>query len=530
MSNDPPAIQEDEKEIKLRVRRAHVPLLSRHHLVTSSAKTPPSKRRLVSVYYDTPDHRLYANGLTLRVRRGRGANTQTVKSGLAADGLTRQEWHRQIAGRRPQLDGFPDPALGHRLHAIIGTRPLRPVFTTDVERTAWMLDLPQGDRVELALDVGKLTAGRRKIALCEAELELKSGDGARLFDLAQSLQETVPFEVTNQSKSSRGYALAAGALPAPVKIAGIEIAASATAEQAFKAIVRNCLDQLAANEAGAKLGHDMEYVHQMRVALRRLRTAIGLFAPMPAGSATFDAAAETRWLAQQLGPARDWDVFITETLMPLGKEYRRESGLRRLAVMARGQRRQAYDAARAALAESRYTAFQLAFGQWLARPDSGAPADGLAETGPAQPAADFAREALARQWKKLNGLARRHESLSVEQWHRLRILAKRLRYTVDFFRSFLDRKEANRLYEGLGEIQDRLGTLNDADIGRKLLVATLAANAGARTAVDDASLARAASLVDGWYAARATMPPKGFGRSWKRLADRLPDWKRAKRA
>jgi CHAD domain-containing protein len=131
--------------------------------------------------------------------------------------------------------------------------------------------------------------------------------------------------------------------------------------------------------------------------------------------------------------------------------------------------------------------------------------------------------------------------LSIEQWHRLRILAKRLRYTVDFFRSFYDRKQAKRLFEGLGEIQDRLGALNDADIGRKLLAAALAAGTGTpaigtgkrdRARVqpkDEAGLARAEALVHGWYAARSTLPPDGFGRLWKRLADRPPEWKRAKR-
>ena len=538
MTADPLAFHEDEKEIKLRMRRADISLLSRHHLVKSSSKSPPLKKHLVSVYYDTPDHRLFANGLTLRIRQDRGAHIQTMKSGLAADGLTRQEWHRKVAGKRPELDGFPDSRLSQKLHAIIGERPLRPVFTTDVLRTAWMLDLPEGDRVELALDVGKLTTRGREMPLCEAELELKSGDGARLFEVAQSLRESVPFEVASQSKSSRGYALAAGAAAEPVKPSNIEIAAGATVEQAFKGIVRNCLDQLAANEAGAKLGHDMEYVHQMRVASRRLRTAIGLFAPLLAGQGRFDPAAETRWLAKQLGPARDWDVFIAETLMPLCKEYRRSTGLRQLATLARGHRRQAYEGVRESLTGPRYTALQLGFGQWLARRGADARGGAEAAEGLSRPAADFADEMLAKQWKRINGLARRHASLSIEQWHRLRILAKRLRYSVDFFRSFYDRREVKRLYDGLGEIQDRLGALNDADIGRKLLGTVMAAGVVAKTAgtgargrprvqaQGEADLAHAEAVIHGWYAARATLPPEGFGRLWKRLAAKPPEWKR----
>ncbi len=520
------ASDNDEKEIKLRMRRADISLLSRHHLVRSLSKSPPLKQHLVSVYYDTPDHRLFANGLTLRVRRDRGAHLQTIKSGLAADGLTRQEWRREVAGKRPELDGFPDSKFSQRLRAIIGERPLRPVFTTDVRRTAWLLDLPEGDRVELALDVGKLRTRGREIPLCEAELELKSGDGARLFDIAQSLRESVPFEVASQSKSSRGYALASGTAAAPVKNSAIEIAAGATVEQACKAIVRNCLDQLAANEAGAKLGHDMEYVHQMRVASRRLRTAIELFAPLLDGSGPFDPAAETRWLARQLGQARDWDVLIAETLMPLCKEYGRDAGLRLLATLARGHRRQAYDAVRASLTGPRYTALQLGFGQWLARQDGDARANAAA---PALPAMDFANDALTKQWKKFSGLARRHESLNIEQWHGLRICAKRLRYALDFFRSFYDPKEVKRLLDGLGEIQDSLGGLNDADTGRKLLAQALAAAGKTEGGPNEGDLARANALAHGWYAARATMPPDGFGRMWKRLGDRPLGWKRGQR-
>src|SRR5206468_9798372 len=139
-----------------------------------------------------------------------------------------------------------------------------PIFTTQVRRTVWQLRLAHGDEVELALDQGEVRRDAARVPISEIELELNSGDPARLFDFALQLQQAVPPRVGNISKAERGYALVAPHPPTVVKAAALEFPQRASVEQGFLAIVGNCLAQVQGNESGVVHGSDAESVHQMR--------------------------------------------------------------------------------------------------------------------------------------------------------------------------------------------------------------------------------------------------------------------------
>jgi triphosphatase len=306
-----------------------------------------------------------------------------------------------------------------------------------------------------------------------------------------------------------------------VKAAPVQLAPGADVQTAFRAVARNCLAHMAANEAGAARGEDGEFVHQMRVGLRRLRTALKLFDMVPR-PAILDVDRESRWLAKQLGPARDWDVFIGDSLAPLRAEMKGEAALRELVRRADRARQKAHARVQAVLSgtggeASRYRRYKAGIELWIAGGDWPGRAGDNARAQLTAPARGFAAAALERRWKRLEKLGRHGDGLGRGDLHVLRIRAKTLRYTADFFRSFHDEDRVRRMQRCLNRLQDSLGGLNDAEVGGKLLAKLVGDGKGAA--------ARGAALVEGWNAARGQARLANFNRAWKRFARLAPYWR-----
>jgi len=313
-----------EVELKLLLSPHDVPLLLSNRLLRSYALAAPRQQRMRDVYLDTPDLVLARHGAGLRIRSVGQGWQQTFKAGggVAAGLHSRHEWESDLASPEPDLDALRAQMGRKRPWRDLLASPalrqqLQTVFVTDIRRTVWDLHLPDGDEVEFVLDQGELRSGERRAAVCEIEMELRSGDARHLAGFAQRLLETLPLRLGNVSKAERGYALFMPELAAPmaVKARKLILPPHATVEQAFQAICANCLEQLQANEAGVIDAGDAESLHQMRVGLRRLRAALGQFrAVLPLPVSLVD---DIDWLAAQLGPARDWDVLAGTTLPAL---------------------------------------------------------------------------------------------------------------------------------------------------------------------------------------------------------------------
>ena len=311
-----------EIELKLRLSRAQSPRLIAHPLLSG---VTPQKYRLLNTYYDTPDFDLRRRGIAVRLRRkGWALWLMTVKVGASgAGGLAqRSEWE---AVTQPGVFDFSivtDPELREFLQAR--QADLQAVFTTDFTRSAWTLS-HAGALIEIALDRGAISVGGkapRSEALCELELELIEGESPDpLFDLAIGLAADLQLHPEIASKAERGYALADGKVLAPVRAQPSPVTDAQSPVEAFRAIALSCLAQLQGNEAGAVAGGNPEFVHQARVAIRRLRSAFNLFAPVL--NPRFVEVYSPRWreLAAGLGSARDWDVFLNETLTPLEEAF-----------------------------------------------------------------------------------------------------------------------------------------------------------------------------------------------------------------
>ena len=238
-----------------------------------------SRRRLISTYYDTPDLALKRRGISLRVREQDSRFIQTVKMvgvGGVGDLLSRGEWEDELAENSP--DPQASQSGGHLPEGI--AENLRPLFATDVTRTLVAIEPAPATRIAAAIDEGQIRAAGRSGTepISEIELELGSGDAAALYEVAMRLLEVAPIQIEPRSKSERGYRLGEGAVAAPpvVHAAPVVLDPMMSVEAALQEIGRACLAHLLHNEAAA-LEKQPEGVHQMRVAVRRMRSAISSF-------------------------------------------------------------------------------------------------------------------------------------------------------------------------------------------------------------------------------------------------------------
>jgi inorganic triphosphatase YgiF len=509
-----------EVELKLLVAPDDLVRIDRHPAVRALRRGSGRRQTLATVYYDTPDSDLARAGVALRVRRDGARSIQTLKGGGgAAAGLhARDEIEWDLAGDAPDLaalDATPYAELFAR-RKVRGR--LRPVFTTRFERGVRTLAFPDGTAAELALDRGEIRAGGKTAPISEVEIELKGGDAARLFALARELARDVPLRLGHAAKAERGYGLAGGTA-APRKARAVALEESMSAGAALSRVAMACVAQMQANEDGVREGRDPEYLHQLRVGLRRLRSCLGLVALGSSREAVAPLVDELRWLGGALGPARDWDVFLTETFPPLARQFGKTPGLASFRARA-GRVRRAHDAvARDALASPRYTALLLALGEAFVGdgPSRLARAATAAAPGLDAPAGTFAAVVLDRRDRRLRKRGRGVPQAPPEARHRVRIAAKKLRYAAEFFASLYPDKRVARYVEALEDLQDILGALNDAAVVDRLL-AEVASGGGQPTppGVD--------GLVRGWVTAVAQQELARFRRAWRTFADARPFW------
>jgi inorganic triphosphatase YgiF len=508
-----------EIELKLAIDPAQAGKLGRLPLIRESAVGRAVTRRMHSVYYDTPEHDLKRAGAGLRLRREGARWVQTLKSGGSVEaGLhSRNEVETRVPAQlldyRTLAESgtsgvFTDPARRARL---------QPVFAADFTRTLRVIQPAPGTSIELALDHGTITAGEASTPISEVELEVASGLPESMLDFAIALAQQVPLRLEPRSKAERGYALAERKQPSPVKATPPALDPGMTPAEALRTIVFGCVTQLQANESGVVAAQDVEYLHQARVAMRRLRSALTVFRPGFPRAAFEDVVLELRWLDGALGPARDWDVFAVSTLPRIAAAFPGNPGLRSLREHTARLRTQANRSAGEALGASRYTVLLLKLlgvfyrQPWLAIPDDGA------ATARTLPIATFARDVLSRRHRKVVKAGRRlvtdgaqHEC-DHAQLHQLRIEIKKLRYAAEFFSSLHERK-VKPYTNALATLQELLGGLNDAATVERLCE-ILRNEAAAHESGE------AIGLVRGWAAASAHTHLEQLPAAWKRFRD-----------
>ncbi len=494
-----------ETELKLALPEAAQRAFLRHPLLRGAQKLPT--RRLVSIYHDTPGLDLQRRGVALRVRRQGRAWLQTVKcEGTSGGALAvRPEWERPYAGRF-DFSLVDDAALRAWLEKQRIRAHLAPVFETAFSRRAWRLAPAPGTSVLLLLDRGRIAAGDRHEAISEIEIELERGEAAALFDVALALARDLPLQPGVLSKAERGHRLRAGTAIVPVKASASPLRAGQPPLAAFRAIADACLQQLQRNALGATEA-DPEFIHQMRVALRRLRSALRTF--RPALPEDFEAAVlpPIKALAQRLGSARDWDVLATEIVGPACRAFAGDAGLAALAAAVERHRQPARAGVLEGLQAQSLCLVLLDFHARLLRAPAAPDAESLTV---------FAARRLGRLHRKALALARAAQDMDPARLHALRIGAKRLRYALEFFAPLYAGREMRKALGILTALQDSLGALNDLARAGPLLMQCMD---------NDPALREAVALAGGWHGPRFAVLRRLTFRNIARLGKIRRFWK-----
>lgn len=421
----------------------------------------PHRQHLHNTYYDTPDHALKRHGVALRVRQtGTDAHpawVQTLKTaGVAGSGLSRRgEWEHALPG--PQLDAalLRDTPWTELDPRGAWFDALQPVFTTTFERLSWVVqDADFG--VEVALDRGSVLMDGHTAALCELEIELLRGTPAALFDTAAQIGQHLALLPLHMSKAERAYRLAQGTLYAPLRAQPPAL----NADMDFASIARTLLGesflQFTANLNCCRSSAAPEVLHQARVGWRRFRSALKLLR-LDKADAGLPSLEPLRPLLDRMAALRDLDVAATEVFALYAQAYvgdcrhRRQQWTRLQSLLAQAQeeRRQALQQC---LAEPATGLCLLQIMGWLETAKLPAPRG-------RHHAAGWLKKRVARLARQMQALPAR--TRDVREQHRLRILAKRLRYSVESLHSLLPPKRAERWRRGATACQTRIGMARD---------------------------------------------------------------------
>jgi inorganic triphosphatase YgiF len=467
-----------EIELKLEASRADIGqlkrALGRNHGLHQQGS--PERERLETTYFDTSQLDLRQAGVQLRVRRAGDRHVQTIKRVERSDAglFDRGEWEQDIAGDRPDFTALKKLDLGRTLNEKI-RRTATPVVKTVVTRAAYRLGDRQGS-MKLALDEGYVAACGRRLPINEVELELERGNPAQLFATARRRQRIAPLRLGIDSKADRGFGLVAQRTPlGPAKSGKLSLRRGMTAGEAFRAIGHDCLRQLVANEPALQR-QDFEAVHQMRVALRRLRSAISLFEEVVHDTRVDRIKSELKWLTEEFGPARELDVFFTtapragtrrangDDIATGHERFRTELDRRRCAALERARRAVDSFRCRKMVLD---TIEWLTIGPWTSTrsPRRREVRDCAIET--------YSSGELSRRRDKIKKRGRKLRELNARQRHKLRINVKKLRYATDyFFAALFPGKKAKRRRQAfaaaLKGMQNALGRLNDIAAHKKI--------------------------------------------------------------
>jgi triphosphatase len=513
-------IPHKEIEIKLEVAPANLPDLKKIPFLRTIKPTAKSGTQ-VSVYFDTDKQKLRKRGLMLRVRREGRRHTQTIKATASAGDFERDEWEADIAGDEPDLNEANGTALEPLLTKKL-RRGLKPVFETRVRRTLYPL-VDNAHAIALTVDQSTIDTGVRSQSLCEIELELKRGSAADLFDVARELTQKLPARLAVKSKSERGYEILDDEQEQPARAAAIDLQAGLGAREAFKAIGLACLKQVINNEP-ALLGGNPEGVHQMRVGLRRLRAAMSLFGALLRDPQTAAIKNELKWLAGELGPARELEVLLNRVVAPMKRHRRRWRGMPSLSHEFADRRDAALSRAQAAVQSARFRTLTLDVAMWLEAGLWTKPQDDLVRDRGDQPIETFAFEQLARRWRKVRKKGRVVAELDPRSRHKLRIQTKKLRYAAEFFAALFTSKRARKrrkqFLPALERLQDGLGDLNDIAVHEKRIAAM-----GVRRRRSNPNRVFAAGLLTGREDARMDAAMTAATEAYADLAKVKPFWR-----
>ncbi len=456
-----------ETEIKFSLDEDRARKILSSRLVKRATRQKKKSARYLSTYYDTRQHLLRKAMMALRIRNRGGKLEQTIKvpASGAVGMLNFEEWTVPLAVERPDLSQV-DASVMARFNPRNRALKLQPLFTTVIDRSVIVLEYKKS-LFELAYDNGVIECPgdpRRAEPVCEIEFELLRGSPLAMLDFTLALNEQHEIYPEHRTKAQRGYALARPSLkPKPTKARHVLLDPTMTAGQSFHRIITDALWQLYNNEIPTIEGMPGG-IHQARVSIRRIRAALRAFKKCLPYDKRKAFNGEFRWFQLRLARARDWHVFLSETLphIEAGKPNARIN-LDRLQKLARTERRRATREAMEVFRSKRYTRLVLQFQRFLMTLNR--ENRKLLETD----VSSFAQSVLKKTRRDFLVDTRPLSRMPIEEVHELRKRGKKARYATEFFADLWDPEQVRPYVRTMADIQNQLGKVNDAAVSRQVI-------------------------------------------------------------
>ncbi len=488
-----------------RLLRAPALLSCRHGRTRASAAN--------MVWHDTAGGDLAARGLALaQTRDGWRIEPLGPNTGLTGGA---PDW--PPATPAPTLAQGPTAAAaGHSLNQNIpdGLIPVA-AFTGRLREVPLTL---AGAPARLAVLEGNLRGVAQDRATCRV---IVTGQATAAATLAAALSDVVRLTVPRAGLAAQAMAVASGHVPAPRRSGAPAIPPGTTVAEALACVVTHLADVILYWASLVPGAATPEPVHQMRVAVRRLRSALSVFRRASvdqAGACPWldDLALQLKSLAGQLGQARDWDVFIEGTGREVAGAFPTDRRIAQLNAGAARKRAAAYAGLASLFASSTWAKLEmtLALLPTLCPWQQGAQPGGAGRL--ALPIRDYAADSLKRRLKSVLTYGADLSSHDPNALHELRKQAKRLRYATEFFTPLFPDKPVRKYLPRLQDLQEELGTLND-----RTVAAALMDQLGG-----GADRAFAAGVVMGLCAARSARAAARIQRAWDRFIQARPFWTR----
>jgi triphosphatase len=456
----------------------------------------PRNRAVRIIWHDSPDRALARQGLALAQQR--------------------PEWRleRLLPDTRTWPPGAPAPVLATgRDVAVLGEtlpEPLVPVSALEGRAVSRSLATEQGP-VGMTLLTGTVRAVTTE---CRISRLLLEGAAEAVQPLAIALVGALRLAVPRASLAAETFAATLGVEPSPRREGAPELPAGLSVAEAFGHVVGHLSDGILYFAPKAADGSDgPEPVHQMRVAVRRLRSAIKVFQSAVDSPEVTATDKGLKALAAKLAPTRDWDVFVTETGAAVADAFPVEPRMRRLLAATERRQRTCHDALRAFLGSAEFRRLGVELACLAGGAGSPGAREDAAQTESAAPLEAFAAEVLSKRLKRLLQIDDDIAGLEPAALHAIRLRAKRLRYAAEIFAPLFPAKVTHRFIRRLSRLQDRLGTLNDGAVAAHLLGEITSGNH-----------AFAIGLVQGFVGARNTDTRERIDEAWERFHRLEPFW------
>jgi triphosphatase len=471
----------------------------------------------VDTYADTNDRRLDRAGYSVRVRRSRGAAEATLKAvgQVRTDALrVRRELSEHVEVAGPAAIAHAAGPVGERVRALVGLRKLQPLFSVRTRRRAYPLSAGEAPSGELLLDESTIRAPGGGVLgrLRRVEVEVPESAVAAVSPLVDALQRACGLQPALFSKYEAALAASGSHRTEPESFGSTAISPDDTIGQVALAVLRRQFTMLLASEPGTRLGDDIEDLHDMRVASRRLRAATALFADvLPAEAVRLRP--ELAWLGRTIGAVRDLDVQLAQL-----DDWTGTNGVTvdRLRAVLLEQRADGRAAMLLALDTPRYERFVHRFGTMLHS------RSGIRSAAVRAVAPDLVARRQRTVRRRLKQIACAADQPAA--YHQLRIAAKRLRYALEFFGDVYA-GETETLVRRAVALQDLLGDYQDAHVASTRLRQLARTRS---TELDTPTVFAMGEMAERYRAGNDRIRPrvaptaaKLNGKAWKRLRARM---------